>query len=214
MDELWFVTSLCFLKHDAVRWPTETLRGEHVFRWPFADCVWSVQTSHLVASPPFIYLSKKELLILSKCSRPKVLPAVQCCQRFRLKVKYFLWCVVGISGLMAKPNRAEQCPECRAKAPKESNFPGWIQDKAIDLYRIVNSGIVPRIHPKGKQKSSLLLSVWLIKSIFPSSISVGIATLFAELLSKAINDGIKHHLFNGQTSPFESPNKSNLVNRF
>lgn len=67
---------------------------------------------------------------------------------------------------------------------------------------------------KEKQKSPLLLSVWLIRSIFPSSISVGIATLFAELLSKAINDGIKHHLFYGQTSPFESPNKSNLVNRF
>lgn len=76
---------------------------------------------------------RKKLLILSKCSRPKVLPAVQCCQRFQLKVKYLLWCAVGISGLMAKPNRAEQCPECRAKVPKESNFPGWIQDKAIDL---------------------------------------------------------------------------------
>lgn len=97
---------------------------------------------------------RKRLLILSKCNRSKVFTAVQRCKRFWLKEKYFLWEAVGISGLMANPKRAEQCPECRAKVPKESNFPGWIQDKAIDLCD-VSSGIVPRIHPK-KKKAPLL----------------------------------------------------------
>lgn len=49
----------------------------------------------------------------------------------------------------------------------------------------------------------LFFFVWFIKSIF--SISVSITTLSAEPLRKAINDGIKHQLFNGQngqTSPF------------
>lgn len=71
---------------------------------------------------------------------------------------------------MTKSSIAKQCCECRAKVPKKSYFPGWIQDKAIDLCD-VSSGIVPKIHPSPKKSQRyfmlLFFFVSFIKTIFP-----------------------------------------------